>query len=168
MPQFESAPCDGLILRSVYEYPVSLARPAHRHEILDAVRAREGAADPTAVEALIEEFQEDVFAHQGRVRVAAVTVVADRQQVVIVHDRDEVRRPHRGHMVLLRVLFEDLGRVELRHPFQQCCVSRVIGLKLYRVPAHDEGGDPLVREDRAYAPAAGLFEPCPSPFLVVP
>ncbi len=159
--QIRAASGDGFIFRPVDKDLLTFVRTRGGDEVLHSMGAREGAADPATVVALVEQGPEDLLTHVGRVRVAAETIIVGGEKIEVVHDRHQMGRPDARHLVLFRVLFHDLLRMKLRHFPEGCLVCRVVHGRRDGVPSHHHGPQPLVRKYGSYASAAGLFEPGP-------
>ena len=54
--------------------------------------------------------------------------VVDRQQIVVVHDLDQVRGAHAAHLVLLVVQLDDLFVDALAHGADALEIGRVVGV----------------------------------------
>ena len=167
--QVRAAAGDGLILRPVHGDDVAGVRPGAHQVAVHPLRARHGAAVDAGVGVRLgEEPIPNLGVDLGHVGVAAELEVVDRQQVVIVHDLDQVRGAHAAHPVLLVVQLDDLLIDALAHGPDALDVSRIVGVRLHAGVADDDGLDPLVAQHGAQPAAAGLLDTGHPPLGIVP
>ena len=156
--EVRTAAGDGFILGAVDEDLAAGVRPAQGDEVAHAVGAGHRAAHPAAVVAGVEEAAEHRLAQVGGFPVLAEAEIVGRQQVVVVHDGDDVRGADGRHLVLLGVEFDDLAGMLLGDRLQTFFFSRLVGVERDGgVPAGHQGPDALVGEDGAHPAAAGLL-----------
>ena len=99
---------------------------------------------------------------------AAELEVVGRQQIVIVHDLDQVRGADAAHLVLLVVQLDDLFVDALAHGADALEIGRVVGVGAHAGVADDDRLDLLVAQHRADAAAAGLLDARFAPLGIVP
>jgi hypothetical protein len=153
-----SAAGDGFVLGPVDKHLHARVGPAQRDKVPDPVGAGHGAAHPAAVEAGVEEAPEDGLTEVRGLAVAAEAEVVSRQEIVVVHDGDQVGRADHGHLVLLGVEGDDFARMQLGDRLQPLAVGWAVGVDGDSgVPAGDQRPQPLVGEDRPDPAATGLL-----------
>ena len=167
--QVRAAAGDGLILRPVHGDDVAGVRPGAHQVAVHPLGAGHGAAVDAGVGVRLgEEPVPNRGVDLGHVGVAAELEVVHRQQVVIVHDLDQVRGAHAAHLVLLVVQLDDLPVDALAHGPDALDVGRIVGVRLHAGVADDDGLDPLVAQHRAQPAAAGLLDTGHPPLGIVP
>ena len=155
-----AAAAHGLVLGAVDGDAMSLVRAGQQLEAVRRLGAGHGAAEPAAVgQPVGDKFIEGVRIDLGCIGVPAELEVVRGQQVVLVHDLDEVGGADLAHPALLVVQGDDL-LVELQPgALERVQVGGIVGLaRQARILDHDRL-DLLVAEHRADAAAAGLLEP---------
>ena len=158
-----------LVFRPVHGDDLPGIRPGAHHVAVHPLRARHGAAVDAGVGVrLREERVPDQRVDLGRVGVAAELEVVGRQQVVVVHDLDQVRGAHAAHLVLLVVQLDDLFVDALAHGADALEVGRVVGVGPHAGVADDDRLDLLVAQHGADAAAARLLDARLAPLGIVP
>ena len=149
------------VLGPVHRDEVPLVGSGHHLVAVGALRARHVTAVPAAVEDALSEAR---LPHRRgdlrRVGMLAVPEVVRRQQVVRIHDLDQVRRPDLAHLALFVVEVVDFLRErppDLRGPIQLGGVVHV-GLQLEAVD--NQRLQPLVAEHAPDAAPPRLLQPC--------
>ena len=115
-----------------------------------------------------EERVPDQRVDLGRVRVRAELEVVGRQQVIVIHDLDQVCGAHAAHLVLLVVQLDDLLVDALADGADALEISRVVGVGPHAGVADDDRLDLLVAQHGADAAAAGLLDARLAALGVVP
>ena len=157
--QVRTAARHGLVLRPIHGNDVPGIRPGAHAVAIHPLRARHRAAVDAGVGVCLgEEGVPDGGLDLGHVGVAAELEVMHRQQVVIVHDLDQVRGADAAHLVLLVIELDDLLVDALAHGPDALDVRRRVGLGPEAGAATDDGLDLLVAQQRAQPAAAGLLD----------
>ena len=98
----------SFVFRSVHQHTRSLVWPRLEREVVDGVRARHGAAEPTAVRhVLTKPFSPYRRRDVAGFRMTAELVVVGGEQIVLVHDLHQMGRTDATHVALAGVEFQD-------------------------------------------------------------
>ncbi len=130
--------------------------------------AGHGAAHPAAVKTRIEQEPVNFLADIGCLGMLAVTKIVGRQQVVVVHNGDQMGGADFGHFVLLGIQLHDFTRMHFGHRFQAVFIRRGIGVGGDISPAGHHGFQALVGKNGPDAAAAGLLVAGAFAFGVIP
>ena len=107
--QVRPAAGDGFIFGSVDKNLFSFIRSAKRDKFLDPMGAGNGASHPATVEAGIKQAPVYFLAQIRCLAMLAEAKIVSRQQVVVIHDGDQMGGADFGHFVLFWIQLRNLA-----------------------------------------------------------
>ena len=159
---------DGLVFRAIHEDLGAFVRARGRNEIFHTVCTGDAAADPAAVETLVELLAVHLRSHLHRVRVASVLIIVRGKEVVIVHDGHQMGGSDPSHLILYGVQRHYLLTVGPSHRSERIRIVRRIAFRVHGGAADNKGRDLLVPENGTQSAPSRLFIPDYLPADIVP